>query len=248
MRKFLNIAVVLIVGFLFSGCFEIIHYLEKKPDNTIHVRWMFSISSALTKDDMGGGGGNDDINSKMKNSAEEFQQKMKGKVSDVEMKEITTAYETGWDISYTIKDLQTITEVPDMNEGMPMVPKYNAKKNLLIFKFIDAKKKKENDSTKKEDANDKEPKDKKADNPKDKKADNPMQGMEDFAGKIMSSASYKIILSDSLAPKKVVILGQTTKKKIEITPIKLGNQHIIKIPFMSLLMEEKDGFAVAIQL
>ncbi|HNF16707.1 MAG TPA: hypothetical protein PK453_23840, partial [Leptospiraceae bacterium] len=138
-----------------------------------------------------------------------------------------------------------------LDEGFPIAPKYDTVKNQLVFNFLPDKKQREANRAKAESENkDTSSKDAPA---KDENAP-PMggeEGMEQIVGQIMSSATYNLILGGGFVPKKAMVIGKNKKDKTqtELEIMKLGDQtSLIRIPFFSLLLKEKEGYDVIITL
>lgn len=249
--------------FLFTGCFEIIHYLQKNPDQTISVVWNFSISSSLAKggsNPFGGkeaaeGAKSDSLMDRMKNSEKEITGKFAKFTEDMKFQSYEGEYESGIKMSFKIKDLKGFNKASELDEGFPIAPKYDTVKNQLVFNFLPDKKQREANKAKAEaEKKDSAAKDSSAkDAPaKDENAP-PMgeEGMEQIVGQIMSSASYNLILGGGFTPKKVMVVGKNKKDRTqtELDIMKLGDQtSLIRIPFFSLLLKEKEGYDVIITL
>lgn len=238
--KLINFLAFLILAFLFQNCFEIVHYVDKNSDGSLRIQWMFSISSAFSKEK-----GGQDLGDRIKSSEQEMKEKMKNIAEDVEFQSVENDYETGVRMNFTIKDPSKTAKVEGMDEGLPILPIWNEAKKQLVFKFTNK---------------DKVPA-KKLPAKKTKKADDGVAteeessesgGAEDPTQKIvtmiMSSASYKIVLGANLKPKKVQMLGLSSKKKVDLEIINLGSISMVKIPFASILMEETEGFTITVQL
>lgn len=73
-------------------------------------------------------------------------------------------------------------------------------------------------------------------------------GAEKMATAILSSATYKLILGGNLIPKSANITGKTSKKKVSVEIFQIGNQYLLRIPFASIMIEEKEGFSLNVQL
>ncbi len=236
-----------LISFLFlfittQGCFEIVHYVDKNSDGTMKVQWMFSISTAFSKE-KGASPGGDNLGDRLKSSEQEMKTKMKDIADDIEFKSIETEYESGVRMSFTIKDPQKAAKVEGFDEGLPILPLWNESKKQLTFKFtnkdkLPAKKV----PSKKSNPNDPESSDESSSE----------GGMEDPTQKIvtmiMSSASYKIILGSNFKPKKVQMYGLSSKKKMDLEIVNFGAVSMIKIPFASILMEETEGFTINVQM
>jgi hypothetical protein len=235
-----------LISFLFlfittQGCFEIVHYVDKNSDGTMKVQWMFSISTAFSKE-KGAGVGGDNLGDRIKSSEEEMKNKMKDIADDIEFKSIETEYESGVRMSFTVKDPQKASKVEGFDEGLPILPLWNETKKQLTFKFtnkdkmlakkLPAKKSKNDDSDSTEESSE--------------------SGKEDPTQKIvtmiMSSASYKIVLGSNFKPKKVQMHGLSSKKTMDLEIIHFGSVSMIKVPFASILMEETEGFSIIVKM
>ncbi|MCB1178875.1 MAG: hypothetical protein KDK36_14920 [Leptospiraceae bacterium] len=259
-QKF-KLLTIVIVALFFQNCFEILHYIDKNQDGSLNIKWMFSISSAFDKK------GNDagppaksgkNLGNRIKSSEEEIKEKMKNAVEDFKYETIENEYEVGVRMSFKVKDPSKTLAVEEFDEGFPIIPLWKKDKNQLIFKFREDKKKKEKSKSKKvkskknenskdeeSDSDEEENESEEEDVDEQKKANDPTQKIVSM---IMSSANYKIMLGDGINPKKVYLMGQTSKKKVDLEVIKFGELSMVKIPFMSLLSDEKDGFDLILQM
>lgn len=238
----------------FTGCFEIIHSLQKNKDNSVDVFWVFSISSNFTKDKDGDagpplpGGG---INQKISNSETEIQEKLKDYVQDLKVQSFENEYEVGIKISYKIKDLKKITKSLGLDEGFPIAPRFT-EKNELVFSFLPDKEKREKMKKKKKKSKPVKEDENPRDNPESDEDEseepemNENPQMEKMLSSIMSSASYMIFLGGEFSPKSSYVLAKKSKKKYPLELLKIGDQTMLKIPYFSLLMEEKEGYEVIV--
>lgn len=243
---------LLLLAFLsFQGCFEITHYVQKEADGGMKIQWMFSISSAFTKKEdstafpppVPGSKGESGLKEKIKSSEKDLKEKLKGIVEDFQYKAIENEYETGLRIQFKVKDQSKISKVDGvLDEGFPLVPNWKEDKKQLLFRFNNKEKSKTNPPKTKDKESEGE----------ESEAEVEESGQEDPTKKIMnmimSSASYRIILGNSYQPKKVYIQGMASKKKLDLEFTSIGEQTHIRVPFMTLLMEDADGFLLIIQM
>ncbi|MEM7181929.1 MAG: hypothetical protein AAF518_13515 [Spirochaetota bacterium] len=275
-KRWWKLSFVLVSCFAFQGCFEIIHYLEKDQNNRLKVSWYFALSSALSKGGMGGGKGND-LTSRLKNSQQELEKKYKGLVTDMQVKQTSDEFETGIEIEFAVKDMTKIPADTALNEGFPLVPIWDKKKNQLIFTFLPDKKKKGSFQTyhnpkkllwqaqftdelaEEEDEPKVEPKMQEEDDVVEpqppapdadlnKSMDKMSKGMEGMMAQIMSSATYKVMLGKGFRIEKVHLEGIASEKVYDMTYKKYADVKIIRIPYMSLLLKEKQGFRLLVKL
>lgn len=143
-KKFINIFLISILSFLFQGCFEVIHFMQKNSDGTISVFWNFSISSALASDDSMPGVKQDkkeSIQDRLKASESESQKKLKDIVQDLDIKTYTNEYEVGFSIKFNLKELGVLSKNLKFDEGFPLLPRYDSEKKILVFNFLPDKEK-----------------------------------------------------------------------------------------------------------
>ncbi|MCP5497482.1 MAG: hypothetical protein H7A23_23240 [Leptospiraceae bacterium] len=260
-KRLLTITFVILANLCFLGCFEIIHYLEKSSENSAKVVWSFSISSDFT-------GGNkqfpvpgqkeDSLEDRISKSEKEIEEKLKGVVSDLKVDEIENEFEKGTRISFLIKDIKKTTPLTDSKEGFPLIPRFDDKKNQLIFTFLPASTNQKKSEEKIQKIPQTHPKNTDEYYPEDhlepnfeEISDTPKSvdpGFEKIATQFMSFATYKLLLGRGFRPRSVEVIGKSSNQKTKLPFIKLGNMYMIKIPFMTFLIKEKVGFDVVVQL
>ena len=225
--KHLAYIILLPACLLFSGCFQVLHYLDLKENDTVNVIWQFNMSKSLAEQDKEKGkkgGGADSILDKLEKSNTELPKKLKPYVKDLKIKSISDKFLVGISISFKAKKT---TKLPK-EERFPLLPTYNKKKNCLVFKFEPDEKAKKKDKEKGKKPN--------------------AMGMDKLFESILSSARYQVILGTRYVPVKAQIKGRKSGKKYPVTITNLGPQNMIDIPFMSISMKEKDGFDLIIYL
>lgn len=271
--RLFRLFIIVLVSSFFSGCFEIVHYLDRDADNQLKVSWRFSLSNALSK---GNGQGNKkaQLLQKLKQSKKELEKKFKGLVSKMEVHQTSDEFEMGIEVELGIKDMTKIPANSSLNEGFPLVPTYNRSLNQLTFIFLPSNKKKNQLQTLKqdnfylaqftddltddseEDGGDKQQinppsppsQSPKQSNPQHKSFENMAKGMQGMVAQIMSSASYKIMLGEGFMVESVHLEGITSGEEYKIGYKKYGSLTMIRIPYMSLLLKEKKGFQLMVQL
>ncbi len=217
--------------FSFTGCFQILHHLSLNDDGTIDVYWQFDISRSLAEMDKKQpqkpeDGKKENIFEKMDETKGELTEQLKGKVTGLDVSKIDDEYIVGMAISFKAQDY---FDPKTKDDEFTVMPSFDKKKNTLTFYF--------------------NLKDDKSD--KDKEADKGQQsamGMEEIMNAVMSSARYQLILGGKYNPVKAVVKGNTTGKTYNVNVTKLGTQHMINIPFMSISMKEKKGFELVVYL
>jgi hypothetical protein len=244
-KKIINQLIIFILLLSLGNCFEIIHSIQKNKDNTIDVFWIFSISSNLAKDPSNPTNPSDQITKKIENSEQEIIEKLGKSIEKLTISNFENEHEVGVKISYSIKDIKLLRTNKEFDEGLPIAPRFT-KNNEMVFNFLPDKEKreklsKENQNNKKPDSNDPDM------NTEESQMFNDSNQMEKIMGTILSSASYMIFLGGEFNPKTAHISSKVTKKKTQLSIIKIGDQSLIKIPFISLLMTEKEGFEVIVK-
>lgn len=251
MKKLLIKSFIISVSFLFLGCFEIFHYLEKSAGNSVKVVWSFSISSDFSDSNKQlalPGQKQEKLDERISKSEKEIEEKLKGIVRDLKVSEIENEFEKGIKIEYLIKDIQKARPLTDSEEGFPLIPSFEKDNNQLIFTFLPADHKNENKPAPKEDhIYPKKDADDRFEEISDRE-NNMDPGFEKIATQIMSLATYKLMLGKGFVPKRVTVRGKTSGESHELPFTKLGDIYMIKIPFMSFLLKEKAGFDLVVQL
>ncbi|MCX7997648.1 MAG: hypothetical protein N3A69_01685 [Leptospiraceae bacterium] len=226
--------------FIFSNCFEIVHYVQKLENDKFQIQWSFTISSAFTKQDPNQPAPpKENLKEKLKSSEAEFNQKLKGYVDSLSYNMIDTEYETGVKVSFNIKDINQVPKMEKLDEeGLPMLPRWRKDKNQLIFRFLNKDKSQEQENvTSSESPEEGQVKPEESGDPTQK-----------IVSMIMSSATYRLILGNNLYPRKVFVQGMSNKKTHYLETTDYGGQTHIRIPFMTLLNEDKKGFFLVVQL
>ncbi len=220
-----------------SNCFEVVHYIQKLENDTFRIQWSFAISSAFTKQDPNQPTPpKENLKDKIKNSETELNEKLKEYVNNFQYSIIENEYETGIRISFDIKNLNNVPKIDGLaEEGLPMIPRWRRDKNQLIFQFSNKDKNQNTDS-----------KTESTENEQIKSEDG--DPTQKIVSMIMSSATYRLILGNNLSPKKIFVQSMSTKKIQNLEAIDYGGQTHIRIPFMSLLNEDKKGFFLVVQL
>lgn len=228
----------LFIVFTFSNCFEIVHYVQKLEGDKFQIQWSFSISSAFTKQDPNQPAPpKENLKDKIKNSETELNEKLKGYVNNFKYTVIDNEYETGIRFSFDVKDLNNIPKIDGLDEeGLPMIPHWKKDKNQLIFRFSNKENKNSDQSS--------------SENPDEEqvKADDSGDPTQKIVNMIMSSATYRLILGNNLSPKKIFVQGISNKKTQYLESSDYGGQTHVRIPFMSLLNDDKKGFFLVVQL
>lgn len=234
MRRLIYPALLVMI-LSFSGCFQILHYIGLNDDGSIDVYWQFDISRSLAEKDAEKNkrenkeAKKDSIMDRIEKTRNEFPDKLKKLVTDLEVKKIEDEYQVGVSISFKAKKY---LELPKENQ-FNLLPEYNKSKNCLVFNF-EPEKRDENGNGKSGKA---QKKDEKA-----KTTDAGDQGMQKLLDSIFSSARYQVVLGGKYEPEKAEIKGRSSGKKIPVSIVKIGSQSLIVIPFMSISMAEEKGF------
>ncbi|MDX1958854.1 MAG: hypothetical protein SFU98_09785 [Leptospiraceae bacterium] len=239
--KLLKILIISLALFFFQNCFEIIHYIKKNSDNSLTMQWVFSIATPLTKGD----NKKENFGDKIKTSESDAKSKLSGIVENLKTEAFSNEMETGVKISFHVKDIKKLNKATEAetNEPFPLVPKFIQEKNQMILSFKPENKEKKA-------AKDNAPKEKNSpakdeSMPQDAPpGDDPM--MTQIVGQVMSSASYKLMLQ-GFEVKSVYVIGKKSTKKINLDKMDLGQTTLIKIPFMTLLTMEPEGYDVVVQ-
>jgi len=232
-NKKLSFYFICLFSLLVSSCFDIVHYIQQENNGSLKVKWIFSISSAFNINPADPN--QPSLKQKINTGEQELKNKLKEIVEEFQYKLIENEYEIGVQLEFTVKDLSKVKQIDKVfEEGFPVLPIWKAKKKQLVFQFRN----KDNSLT--------PTKEELSEN-----SENPSQEEDPskkIAKMIMSSASYRVVLGNNFIPKKVFIENPNSNKKQNLDFIQVGDQTHIRVPFMSLLMENEKGFDLIVQM
>lgn len=225
--------------FMLSGCFQVLHILTLNADKSISVRWRLSLPRAFTEPKPGQPADEQSPRQKMDAAKGDIEKQIGKSVSDFKAAVTDTDTDSIFDISFKTKEyLNVKTE-----ESFVLMPAYSPATRQLTFHFKGNDKKappKPESSPKPSAADGEEPA------PSAESGDG-MQGMEQIAKMIASSARYQIILAGEYVPTRAHIqLPGNVKKELPI--LSVGNVFLLDFPFMAYADTGKDGFDVVISL
>lgn len=267
LRSLTVILIAVLAPLVFSGCFSILHDLNLNKDGTVSVRWRFALSSAFGEmSKMQGGGEQASPVDDLAGADKELQDKYKGVADNVVAKKFEDEHNMGVDVTLTVKKLDKLTAAALPKDELPILPVFDAGKKELVFRFpSSATKKLQADqsgtpaagegSTEMNGGDTEAPAmaegDSTSESTETPAADPGMDQMTQQMTKLFSSsATYDFVLGAGLAPKEAYILKTSdgTKKNLEI--LQLGEQTMIRFPFLSVLSDKtmEKGFDIVIKL
>lgn len=273
MQKYLRIGLIVLLPFLITGCFNIIHYVNVGKDGKVHVRWRMSVSSALAEmGDMQGGpgaGGQKEptLEENLADAKKEISESLKGLAEKVQVNSFENDQSQGIDVMLTLKGLAGLNANSLPKDEMPIVPSYDAKKKELVFRFTPESTDKLKGAGEDQEGGEEAPaeSDESEETMSDSKAgddamgpdateEDPMGGLEQLGDKIgqlfSSAASYDIIVGSGFEVKEAFARDSAGARGNKLEVIRLGEVNLIRFPLLGMISEDdgEDGFEIVVKM
>lgn len=231
------LAVLILTPLLLTGCFDIIHYLDVHQDGTVSIRWRMSISRSFEKQGAQPTSPADTPDANMDSAAREYEKQYQGFADSVKANRFKNQYDMGVDVNMRMKNLEHMALAAFREDDMPIVPIYNKKSKELVFRFTQ---KNTSRLTGKPPA--------KPGTPEDPSAEAMESQNNKLARLFFSTATYDIYMGSGFMIDSVQIRDMDTKETVDSEVITMGNYKLIRIPFLSAMMDHKKGYEVIIKL
>ncbi|MCB1174640.1 MAG: hypothetical protein KDK39_13810 [Leptospiraceae bacterium] len=248
-RRSIQLLATFLMLSLTTGCFNILHFISINKDGNLDIQWRLTMSAAMQQKSSQSPSG-ESLQDKFKQAEDKITDQLKGKIRDFSMSEIKSEHQAG--ISMALSTTESIRL--ENQDGMPLIPWLDRKGNKLVFFFRPDNKQdsllKVPRTTKKAQEPEPATENRNAVEQPDSKEEqgNPNDQMMELVKAILSSARYQIVLSDSVPVKSVYLQTLSDQKRVDVTVLRLGSQHIIDFPFMSYLMADDQGFDLVVEL
>lgn len=247
LRKLLTVTAVIIPIVFLTGCFQILHFLQLNADRSIDVRWRFTISRGLqemgkqNQSQAAESGDSGDLMTKLNSSNGDLQKRLGNRVRNLSSRVTQTDKDVVMEVSFKTNEY---INAPS-EEMFDLMPSYNATTKQLAYHFRPEKKDEQKPAA------DEKPGEagQAGQSGPGAQASGEEEGNpgEQIAKMIMGSARYNIVLAGEYKPTAAYVLMKNGKKA-DVVIQTLGPLFYIDFPFMSYLMEAKEGFDLIVQL
>lgn len=236
-----------LIAFVFTGCFQITHFLDLKDNGLLEVQWSFRFSKSLDemkKDESGG------ISSEVEKGTEDLSESFGGQVRDLKMDKFQNDFDSGIRLSFSVPNYAKFDYSKMKEEEFPILPRFDARKKELLFHFTPLKKDKKEEEHKPEKKEDKQGGPAGSEPEAEDKPAEPSEGADEMGKKLgqlfLSSVRYQIILGKNLKPASVLVRRGTEERKVE--PQMLADYTLIDLPLFALLGEQEQPFDLTVRL
>lgn len=272
-RRAARFAVILALPFVFTSCFNILHYIDIGKDGSLTIRWRMGISAALAEmSEQNTEPGKKTMSQSLAEAEKEIKAAFGSIAQSIQVKQFENTQASGLDVQLAVKDLKKLKAGTLPEDEMPILPAYDAAKKTLTFRFTQNNTNKlqgeESADAREEgsepmagqagDAGDEgagDVEDSMAEddgveeNPYGPGQEDGMAAMGERLGALFGSmATYDIFLGPGVKPKAVYIQTLDGKKVSELEILKLGEQHLVRFPLLAMMMQQEEGFELVVQM
>ncbi|MCB1327757.1 MAG: hypothetical protein KDK35_21175 [Leptospiraceae bacterium] len=240
----------------FSSCINILHVIRTDADGRLRVHWRLTVPANLEQQQQQATPENS--GDRMQESLSEMQAQVRSRLGqDVEIqgRQIEDGPVRGMALDFTLPGLNTLAAVPQAGEEDKMgaiVPHYDAGARTLTFRFSDETRAElggpQNDSAAEPSPDAPADAQSEAAENEDESGATNNEPFERIARMMFQSATYDLVLGAGLRPQSARLVSRASGESHELEIIDMGEQSLIRFPFVSYLMEEQAGFDLVVKL
>ena len=252
-RALILIAALALLG-IFSSCVNILHVIRTDADGRLRVHWRLTVPADLQQQQQNAGAENS--GDRMQESLSEMQAQVQSRLGqDVEIqgRQIEDGPVRGMALDFTLPGLSALAAVPQAGAEDKLgaiVPRYDANTRTLTFRFTDETRA-ELGGPSNDGAADRSPdtaENEGADQESNESGAENNEPFERIARMMFQSATYDLVLGAGVHPQSARLLSRASGESHELEIIDMGEQSLIRFPFVTYLMDEQEGFDLVVKL
>ncbi len=276
-RRAARYSVILALPFVFTSCFNILHYIDIGKDGSLSIRWRMGVSAALAEmSEQNAEPGKKSMTESLAEAEQEIKAAFGSIAQNIKVMQFKNPQASGLDVQLNVKDPKKLKQDALPEDEMPILPAYDAGKKKLTFRFTQSNTSslqgeeeqsptkpmgpKDDGAGEMDDAEDSAGGEGEAEggmaeddgieeNPYGPGAEDGMAAMSERLGALFGSmATYDIFLGPGVKPKAVYIQTLAGEKVDDLEILKLGEQHLVRFPLLGMMMQFEDGFELVVEM